>query len=180
VKGAGREQRGGAAILVAFMLLALMTGAAFGTSRNLVRELAMCADQVHGAQAAAAAEAGLAWFLDWAAGDPPGCRSILGAEGDSGEERSLPAPPGLPLVRPDAGPRQSFELRIRCLGVLPAPAPEGAGPGPGRLWLVRCAGRCAAGGQDPEGFTQIRELLVAAPVSGDPGGLRILAWWIGS
>ena len=180
MKGAVREQRGGAAILVAFMLLALMAGASFGTSRNLVRELAMCADQAQGAKAASAAEAGLAWFLDWADGDPDGFRSVLAcAEADPGEERAIPAPAGLPLEEADAALRQGFELRIRSLGALPPAAADRPGPA-GRLWLVRCAGRSALRGRGPEGFTQIRELLVASPPAGAPGSIRILAWRAGS
>ena len=194
-----RAERGGAAILVAFMLLTLMAGAAFGTSRNLTRELSMCADAARGARAASAAEAGLAWFLAWAAGDPAGLQGVLAdAERASGRGGglALPGPAEGLLDEPDAPLQTRFEVRIQPLGALAPPeAGEEAPPATGaeedagraeesagrarRLWLVRSVGRCLAGGQDRQGFAQVRELLVASAPAGDPGGLRVLAWRTG-
>ena len=156
-------QRGGAAILAAFLLLTLMAALGFATWRNLDRELAMVGEAAQGAGAAAAAESGLAWFLDRATGaDPP----------------SIPAPPeGLLDEGPESGLRQRFELRIRCLGGLARP---GAGPGEEpaeRLWLVTAIGRCGVKGQAGGDFIQVRELLAAGALAPDrPGPVRILAW----
>jgi hypothetical protein len=169
---AGRE-RGGAALLLAFMILVLMAGAGLATSRNLMRELAMVGDARLGERAAAAADSGLEWFLAWA------------AEGWAGEDRLFPAGPTealFPDAQGEAG-RQSFELRVRNLGPWPPDGDASAPPGD-RLCRVTSIGRCRVGGRT---FIQVRELLAAiAPGSAGPGpgeggspmprGPRILAW----
>ena len=156
---AGAGQRGGAAILVAFLLLTLMAGLGLATCRNLDRELAMLSDAAQGARAAAAAESALAWFLDRAASVDPA---------------TIPAPPeGLLDEGPEAGYRQGFELRVHGLGALGRPGEEPAE----RLWRVTAIGRCGARGQAQGEFIQVRELLAAGAQAPDrPGPLRILAW----
>jgi hypothetical protein len=174
--------RGGIAILVAFMLLALMAAAAFASSRNLVRELAVTGDGVPGARAASAAEAGLDWFLAWS--------SAAGGERDEGLQAFLAGlaeapggegghPPPLAsggserLFSQPAGSlaRQDFELRVRHLGAWPQPGMgrggTAGGPAdpsaipPDQLWQVTATGRCrTAGGRVSR---QVRELLVTAP-----------------
>jgi hypothetical protein len=186
VTAAAGGERGGAAILVAFMLLTLMAAAAFGTSRNLTRELAIAGDAQRGDEAAAAAEAGLEWFLAWSAG--AAFRPFLaGLEaGPAGEEWPLPGVPAeWPPETPAAAVRQSFQLRIRRLGALPRPGPE-ADPALDQLWQVTATGRCVVKGQGERGFTQVRELLFTAPPvdpggpEADPGdarrGVRVQAW----
>ena len=174
--------RGAIAILVAFMLLALMAAAAFATSRNLVRELAMAGDVVPGARAAMAAEAGLDWFLAWS--------SAAGGRGDEGIQpflAGLAETPGggggspLPLAsggserlffQPvDSVARQDFELRVRHLGAWSQPGMgrggSAGGPAdpyaipPDQLWQVTATGLCrVAGGRVSR---QARELLVTTP-----------------
>jgi len=158
---ARRSQRGGAAIVVAFMLLTLMAALGFATCRNLDRELAMLADAQRGARAADAAESGLAWFLARAAVTGVPC--------------PLAAPAGMLDEDPASGFRQDFELRVRCLGGVPQTG-TGAGAGPAeRLWQVTAIGHCGARGQTEGDFIQVRELVVA--VAGGPGRrLRILSW----
>ena len=183
--GAGREG-GGVAILLAFMLLALMAGAGLATSRNLLRELAVAGDARLGDQAAAAAESGLEWFLAWAS-----------AAGDRAEGHLdiPPGPPGGLFGEPaqDAA-RQSCELRARDLGPFPPQAgAEAASGAPGRLWRVTATGRCRVGGPGGPGrvFTQVRELVAVLPLGpaglgpGEgapepfPGPPRVLAWRTG-
>jgi len=158
--------RGGVAILAAFLLLAVMAAVAFATVRNLDRELAMAGDALQGARAAAAAEAGLDWFLARWRGE-----ALLDPARDAGEGYRLDAPEALPAEEGSAL-RQGFRLRARQLGVLPGPGP------PERLWQVTATGRSGVPGQPA--FIQVRELLVACPES-EPGEeplrpQRILAW----
>ena len=150
-------RRGGVAILAAFLLLSLMAAAAFATGRNLMRELAICADAVQGARAAAAAEAGLAWFL----AQPPMAPEVHAIR-------------DVPGVDPGEAFRQRFQLRVRFLGLLPAPAGDPGEPAEG-LWQVTSRGHCGVEGRGD--FIQVRELLVADARAPDrPGALRILAW----
>jgi hypothetical protein len=191
------------AILLAFMLLALMAGAAFGTGRNAQRELALCGEAVLGARAANAADAGLEWFLAWSANDGPRVQAFLaGLEQGAGPEDGAP-PPDLPRdweeglgSGPRTGPtRQSFTLRVRHLGSMPRAEPAAAGPeraepgsdpGPGvpdHLWAVTATGRCVVldrSGRPLQTYRQMRELLLSGPPAAqgrDPArGLRIRAW----
>jgi len=170
------DRRAGAvAILAAFMLLTLMAGVALATTRNLLRELPMAGPWLGEAEAAAAAESGLAWFLAWSAGEA-GLQVL-----DAGQEKVLAPPPGLLPAAPGSPFRQGFRLRIRPLGALAGPGGEAGAP---ELWLVTATGHSAAEGQDRP-FLQVRELVVAVPAAspgpGGPGqeparGLRILAW----
>jgi len=156
----GPRERGGTAIPVAFMLLTLMAGAAFATSRNLARELAVGGTALQGALADAAAESGLAWFLARAAGE----------RGVAGVPSGPAAPPGLLAGASDGALRQGFELRIRLLGALPRPGGEAPVE---QLWQVTAVGRSAL--PDQPGCLQVRELLVAEALE-RPGDLRLLAW----
>jgi len=160
----GARERGGAAILVAFLLLTLMAAAGFATSRNLTRDLAMGGEALQGTLAAGAAEAGLAWFLSQAAGNPGGVAGVPAG----------PAPEGLLAGSSDGALAQDFELRIRDLGVLPRPAGD-AVEASERLWRVTALGRSALQDQEEAGFIQVRELLVAEARE-RPGELRVLAW----
>jgi hypothetical protein len=161
-------------MLVAFMLLVVMAAAGFATSRNQTRELAMAGDALRGAQAAAAAEAGLAWFLAEAAtaGGP-----LDGPGWEPGEACALDVPELALAESPEAPMQPGSALQVRRLGALPRPGadPEGDGPAE-QLWQVTAIGR--SGPRDPgqDDFTQIRELLVAR--GGPPGqpAVRILAW----
>jgi hypothetical protein len=173
-------ERGGVAILLAFGLLALMAAAAFATGNNVIRELALGGEAVQGARAASAADAGLDWFLAWAAGagggraEPP---PDLPADGAAG----LFTAPGDTLAR------QGFALRVQPLGPLAQPGmgrreaawgradPESLAPD--QLWRVTATGRCelldrpgpADAGRPRQVFRQVRELLVtAAQGSGAP------------
>lgn len=160
----GASERGGAAILVAFLLLTLMAAAVFATSRNLTRDLAMGGEALQGTLAACAAEAGLAWFLAQAAGNPGGVAAV----------QAGPAPEGLLVGSSDGAFAQDFELRIRDLGLLPRPGGD-VQDASERLWRVTARGRSALQDQEETGFIQIRELLVAEAQE-RPGALRILAW----
>lgn len=161
MKAGAEGHRGAVAILAAFLLLTLMAAAAFATGRNLKRELSICGAELSGARAADAAEAGLAWFL----AQPP-------------MEAAAPrtAPAGLLDEGPDGAFQVGFDLRIRCLGLLPRRAEDPGAPAE-RLWQVTSTGRCAPKALDGEAFIQVRELLVADARAPDrPDALRILAW----
>jgi hypothetical protein len=176
---------------VVFVLLTVMAGVGFATSRNLQRELATGGDARQGARAACAADSGLAWFLALAARDA-GLQSWLAAPGSDAGEGRLLAHREEPLAGTgDSALQQSFELRIRHLGALPRPegAPGAAEGVADQLWQVTATGRSAVKGQGQLGFSQNRELLVAVPTApatdpppdpsgrdAPPGGLRILAW----
>ena len=169
--------RGGAALLAVFLLLAVMASVGLATSRNLMRELAICGEALQGARAAAAAESGLAWFLGQCAGE--GWRSRLDPVRGAGQGYVL-APAGDLLAGfPDQGPDQAlrltFQVRVQFLGALP---PAEAGRAEELLWRVTATGRCAVPGHDEGGFHQARELLLASPGEDPdpPRGPRILAW----
>ncbi|MDR3671027.1 MAG: hypothetical protein P4L36_09285 [Holophaga sp.] len=150
---------GAVALLAAFMLLTLLAGVGFATSRNLIRELPMGGNAQRGAEAAAAAESGLAWFLAW-------CGSADGRQAlDSGQEPALA--PGLLPETPGSRFRQSFQLRIQLLGALPRPG-DAPGAPTERLWLATAVGRSALEGEDRSGFVHVRELLVAVPAPVPP------------
>jgi hypothetical protein len=160
-------QRGGTAILAAFLLLVLMAGAGLATSRNVVRDLAMGGDAVLGARAACAADSGLEWFLAWAREDPENLRTFLaGLEGEApGSERS---PPGTPLAleTPETSFTLGFQLRVGRLGAWTRPGAEGEAEEV-VLWRVRSTGqaRSAAQAQD-KAFVQARELVFSTPPPG--------------
>jgi hypothetical protein len=160
----GASERGGAAILVAFLLLTLMAAAVFATSRNLIRDQAMGGEALQGTLAACAAEAGLAWFLAQAAGNPGGVAGVPAGR----------APEGLLAGSSDGAFEQDFDLRIRDLGLLPRPEGDDQDASE-RLWRVTALGRSALKGQEETGCNQVRELLVAEARE-RPGELRILAW----
>jgi len=178
-------QRGALAIVLAFMLLVLMTGAAFATNRNVVRELILGGELVQGAKAAAAAEAGLDWFLAWSAGpgntggdwsNPLLAGLETGASGAGAPEATATVVgAGLLAKAPDSGARQGYRVRIQHLGSLPqctlgqgghpaGPADPSALP-VDHLWLVTAVGRCqlALSGSRGQDFLQVRELLASAP-----------------
>jgi hypothetical protein len=136
----------------------------FATSRNLIRDQAMGGEALQGTLAACAAEAGLAWFLAQAAGNPGGVAGVPAG----------PAPEGLLAGSADGALAQDFDLRIRDLGALPRPEGD-ALEAVERLWRVTALGRSALKGQEETGFNQVRELLVAEALE-RPGELRILAW----
>lgn len=161
-----RAQRGGATLLVAFMLLVLLAGATLATGRNVLRDLAMEADAGAAAGAEAAAESGLEWFLAWAGADPDGLRALLaGLEGQPpGTPAAPPGEPGAGWAGPEDPLDQAFRLAIRRQGAWPEPAD--AGP-PLQLWRVTATGTCRARGQGrPPVFTQVRELLCLSPPAG--------------
>jgi hypothetical protein len=160
----GAAERGGAAILVAFLLLTLMAAAVFATSRNLTRDLAMGGEALQGTLAACAAEAGLAWFLAQAAGNQGGVAGV----------QAGPAPEDLLTGSSDGAFHQDFDLRIRDLGLLPRPEGD-AREAAERLWRVTAVGRSALRGQEEAGCIQVRELIAAEALE-RPGELRILAW----
>lgn len=159
-------ERGGAAILVAFLLLTLMAAAVFATGRNLIRDLAMGGEALQGTLAACAAEAGLAWFLARAAGDPGGVAGVPAG----------PAPEGLLAGSSDGRFVQAFELHIRDLGALARPEGDGLEASE-RLWRVTALGRSTLKDREQTACVQQRELLVAETIE-RPGELRILAWML--
>ena len=59
------QQRGGATILVALVLLVIMSLAAFSMAKNSIRDLAISGTVIQGTKADEAAEAGLDWFVVW-------------------------------------------------------------------------------------------------------------------
>lgn len=174
-------QRGGAALLVAFSLVLLLAAGGLGVSRNLLRELALCGDAARGAEAAAAADSGLDWWLAWAA-EPAGRAFLAGLE--PGSEAEAPVPPD-----------QGFRVRVRHLGSWPPgepdePAPEPTGEpsiepatepaaAPAPLWLVTAVGTCRRGPRSPagSGFAQARQAYAIRPPGPDGDrGPRLLAW----
>lgn len=60
-----RAERGGITIVIALVLIALMSLAAFSLSRNAIRDLATTGSIVQGDKASSAADAGLDWFVVW-------------------------------------------------------------------------------------------------------------------
>jgi len=161
--GAGR---GGTAILVAFLLLALMAGAALATGRNVLRELAAAADAAPEAGAEAAADSGLAWFLAWAEAEPEGVRAFLARlEGEPpGTPGSPPGQPGRGWAAAEDPLDQRFRLSVRRLGAWPGP--EGAGTGH-QAWRVTATGTCRSRGPGPAPtFSRVQELLCTAPPAG--------------
>ena len=58
-------QAGGAAILLALIILVVMSLAAFGVARNALRDLAIVGTVTQGTKAEQAADAGLDWFIIW-------------------------------------------------------------------------------------------------------------------
>jgi hypothetical protein len=59
------RQRGGMTIVMALVLLAIMSLAAFSLSRNAIRELSTTGHLIQGDKAAEASDAGLDWFIVW-------------------------------------------------------------------------------------------------------------------
>lgn len=178
-------ERGGAAILVALALLVLLFTAGVGTVRAVVREYAMAATALQGAQAAAAADSGLAWFQAAVArpgGPVPALLRDLEGQGRDGAP-AMAAVPG-PEEDPMPGPaNQGFTLTVRRLG-LTAPdragtpgTPPGTPPGAETLWLITATGTA----QRPGGtYRNVREWVASTPHPlGDPSqplGLRPRAW----
>lgn len=60
-----KAQRGGMTIVMALVLLAIMSLAAFSLSRNAIRELATTGHLIQGDKASEASDAGLDWFIVW-------------------------------------------------------------------------------------------------------------------
>lgn len=58
-------QAGGAAILLALIILVVMSLAAFGVARNALRDLSIVGTVTQGTKAEEAADAGLDWFIIW-------------------------------------------------------------------------------------------------------------------
>lgn len=61
------RQRGGMTIVMALVLLAVMSLAAFSLSRNAIRELSTTGHVIQGGKASEASDAGLDWYLVWSA-----------------------------------------------------------------------------------------------------------------
>jgi len=59
------RERGGIVILVALMLLVLLSIAAFGLSRTVIREMGISGNVSQAGRAEAVADAGLDWFMAW-------------------------------------------------------------------------------------------------------------------
>ncbi len=160
-----KSARGGVAVLVAFLLLALMAGAGLATSANVLRELAMGGDAGLGARAAGAADGGLEWFRAWSAGGGAGPGAFMARlEGQPpGVEIALPGPPRRMAGESGAAALEvDLDLRLRRLGVWPGQG--GAGP-VRHLWAVVATGRCRTRGRE---FVQARELIFSARAAGDP------------
>ena len=62
-------QQGGMTIVMALVLLAVMSLAAFSLSRNAIRELSTTGHIIQGGKAAEASDAGLDWYLVWSLPD---------------------------------------------------------------------------------------------------------------
>jgi hypothetical protein len=142
-----------------------MTAAVLGAGRNLLRELRIAGDALHGAQASSAADAGAAWVRAWA-GEGGDRFGLLQGQPFQGE---LPQAAG-------AAFRQAFTIRAACLGPIPQ-GPE-AGP-PVLLWRVTVQGRAWSlkGGESSPVFLSRRELILAqSPDGAGAGGLRVRAW----
>lgn len=60
---------GGITIIIALVLIVLMSLAAFSLSRNSIRQLASSGSILQGGKATGASDAGLDWFVVWAAAD---------------------------------------------------------------------------------------------------------------
>jgi hypothetical protein len=177
-----RGQLGAAALLAAFLLLALLAGASLATGRLVLRDLAGEADVGPAAGAGAAAESGLEWFLAWAGADPDGLRTCLAAlEGEPpGTPGQPPGDPGAAWAPAEDPLDQRFQLVIRRLGAWPGPPEDGPPP---QAWRITATGTCRARTPGtPPVFMQVRELLCLAPPAqaGGPGppapwAIRVLA-----
>ena len=157
-------QRGGVALLMAFLLLVLMSAGALATSRNVVREWATTGSDLWSAQAFLAAESGLGRAWPGLAEAPPGTAWTLPPEG----EAPLDATPGGWVQR-------SFKVQGRCLGLAGRPGE------PERLeaiWELTAQGYCTVGPSGP-GAQRYRATCRAwcgCPASSMDGPPRQLAW----
>jgi len=169
-----RGQRGGIALLMACLLLALMASAALAATRNVLREWAMTGTQLGRARAFLAAEAGLAW-AETRFGLPLGEAPSLADQGPF-------------ILEGDQGPalRTGFRVHRRCLGRVPRP---GAGPVPGspglpespldELWECHAHGHCRLGPPGPSAVTcheVCHGWFLVSPPGGTPFPVRRLAW----
>ena len=163
-------QRGGAALLLVFVLLAAMTAAAMGATRNLIREFSMAGDALQGSLAACAADTGVDWFRAWAAAGGAGSGLFQGTD------FALPEGGGaVPCASTPGGLQSEFTLRATRLGPVPS---AGEAP-PEILWRVAIQGRSGLLKEGKQGsfFYSRRELIVALPPPGEEGvGLRLRAW----
>ena len=69
IKQGRHGEQGGLTIVVALVLVVLMSLAAFGMSRNAIRQLASSGNILQGGKADEASNAGLDWFVVWSAAD---------------------------------------------------------------------------------------------------------------
>lgn len=76
------RQRGGMTIVMALILLAVMSLAAFSLSRNAIRELSTTGHVIQGGKASEAADAGLDWFIVWSL--PPNMTLSIATPGATG------------------------------------------------------------------------------------------------
>jgi Tfp pilus assembly protein PilX len=80
-----REQ-GGIVILLAFIILTIMTVAAFGVSRTSLRDLAMVGNESTGRKASEAADSGMDWTITWS--NPSAGSRIVSATTSTGGNAS--------------------------------------------------------------------------------------------
>lgn len=77
-----RSEAGGITTLLALVLVVVMGAAAFGLSRDSLRELAIAGSVSQGAKAENAADSGMDWFITWA--HPDNVTAFTGAAGAEG------------------------------------------------------------------------------------------------
>jgi hypothetical protein len=124
--------RGGATLLMALAILAIMTAAAFAVHRSVLREWALEGEALQGERAALAADSALGWVLDRWADRPVETEFAVPGE-----------------VFP---PQASGRAWLLCLGEGP--------PGTRRLWKVTVEGRIQPPGRSVP-YRQVREAYVA-------------------
>lgn len=135
------NEHGGMVILVALMLLVLLSVAALGLSRTVLREIGISGSVSQAGRADAAADAGLDWFMAWENDAQQGNATpaaaakakaltdsietvyksgLLLPTGSSGLkwEAVVGTPDGMVLqgANTDGSMTQSFNLRLVCLG----------------------------------------------------------------
>jgi hypothetical protein len=188
------RQEGGIAILVAFMLLMLMSAAALGTSRNVIRELSTTGNVVQGGKASAAADAGVDWFIAWSFGDG----SATGAAGNAIKQTlynletrapgyvdpttnqpvtTINAVNEMLFPKPaDSNIQENFDVQIRYLGRMQQPGTGRGGNAQGpnsagallmdNLWQVTSFGRSVvmSGSTPVFAFRSVREVIATTPL----------------
>lgn len=188
-------QAGGITILVVMMLLALLTIAAVGMSRNSLREVIITGTVRQGTEVRNAADNGVEWSCYWLTPDTAGLtkatpdaaakdfgafvKELSGSMALSGEKRSLDPTGVMERTETTDGATRSFSLGLIRMGKqqldLTGGPPSSGAAGMTQaippellpdIWSVRSIGTLEYGGVVGATFQHIREAWVTAPPQG--------------